>query len=62
MSKQRIRRHSLVAAVFVSIPLLAACGNPPLTYDDPNGPRNGDGLLVDPRTGISLPGQADPGI
>lgn len=44
--------------------LLASCGwgSPPGTYPDPNGPRNGEGLLVDPVTGISLPGQADPGI
>jgi hypothetical protein len=42
--------------------LLAGCTSPPGTYPDYNGPRNGDGFLIDPHTGLELPGQADPGI
>jgi hypothetical protein len=41
--------------------LLAGCVWGPGTYPDYNGPRNGDGFLVDPLTGLELPGQADPG-
>jgi hypothetical protein len=49
---------SLLWVLGLSALLLAACapGPPP----DRNGPRNGDGQLVDPRTGISLPGQPEP--
>ena len=49
---------SLLVVLGVSASLLTACapGLPP----DPNGPRNGNGQLVDPRTGISLPGQPEP--
>jgi hypothetical protein len=42
--------------------LLAGCVSAPGTYPDPNGPRNGDGLLVDPQTGVVLPGQPDVGF
>jgi hypothetical protein len=41
--------------------LLAGCVSPPGTYADTAGPRNGDGFLVDPQTGIELPGQPDNG-
>jgi hypothetical protein len=41
--------------------LVAGCSTPG-TYPDYNGPRNGDGFLIDPRTGLELPGQGDPGL
>jgi hypothetical protein len=39
--------------------LLAGCISPPGTYPDPTGPRDPKGRLVDPRTGIPLPGQGE---
>ena len=50
---------SILGILGLSALLLAACapGPPP----DPNGPRNGKGQLVDPQTGISLPGQPELG-
>jgi hypothetical protein len=41
--------------------LLAGCGivSAPGTYPDPNGPRDPKGRLVDPKTGIPLPGQGE---
>ncbi len=37
--------------------LLAGCIiSAPGTYPDPNGPRDGKDQLVDPKTGIPLPG------
>jgi hypothetical protein len=49
-------------ALASSVLFLAGCVSPPGTYPDPNGPRDGDGLLVDPQTGIVLPGQSDTGF
>jgi hypothetical protein len=40
--------------------LLASCAVPG-SYPDPTGPRDGAGMLVDPRTGIELPGTAGGG-
>jgi len=50
-------RPLLVLALCGSALLLAGCYTGP-GYD-PYGPRNGAGLLVDPRTGITLPGVDD---
>jgi len=41
--------------------VLAGCVSAPGTYPDPNGPRGGTGFLVDPNTGLTLPGQPDAG-
>ncbi len=51
------RRSVLVLALCAAALLLAGCYTGP-GYD-PYGPRNSEGLLVDPRTGITLPGQDD---
>ena len=51
------RRSVLVLALCTATLLLAGCYTGP-GYD-PYGPRNSEGLLVDPRTGITLPGQDD---
>ena len=52
-----------LAALGAALLFLNACGlgSPPGTYPDPNGPRNGDGFLVDPKTGVTLPGQPEGG-
>jgi hypothetical protein len=52
---------ALLALVLTAL-LAAGCAAPPGTYPDYNGPRNGGGFLIDPRTGLELPGQADPGL
>jgi hypothetical protein len=52
---------ALVALVLTAL-LAAGCAAPPGTYPDYDGPRNGDGFLIDPQTGLELPGQADPGL
>lgn len=57
----RFYRAALLALAAGAL-LLAGCASPPGTYPDPNGPRDGDGLLVDPQTGIVLPGQSDVGF
>jgi len=54
-------RPLFLAAMGLGVLLLAGCSATG-TYPDPWGPRNGEGLLVDPQTGIPLGGQADPGI
>jgi hypothetical protein len=61
MARASIFHRILLSALGAGILLLSGCSAPG-TYPDPNGPRNGDGLLVDPRTGITLPGQSDGGI
>jgi hypothetical protein len=60
-SKSRFHRV-LLSALGASILFLSGCVSAPGTYPDYNGPRNGDGFLIDPRTGLELPGQADPGL
>jgi hypothetical protein len=52
---------ALLALVLTAL-LAAGCAAPPGTYPDYDGPRNGDGFLIDPQTGLELPGQADPGL
>jgi hypothetical protein len=51
-----------VLALGMAAFVLGGCVSPPGTYPDQNGPRNGDGVLVDPHTGVTLPGQYDGGI
>jgi hypothetical protein len=41
--------------------LLTGCVSAPGTYPSSYGPRNGAGFLVDPQTGLELPGQPDIG-
>jgi hypothetical protein len=55
-------RTAAILALCLTALLLAGCASPPGTYPDYNGPRNGDGILTDPHTGLELPGQGDPGI
>ena len=51
-------RLAILTMLGASALLLTACASGP--RPDQNGPRNGNGQLVDPRTGISLPGQPEP--
>jgi len=60
MARGSNMRWSAPLVLGVAVLLLVGC-SPPGTYPDPNGARNGDGFLVNPRTGTELPGQADPG-
>lgn len=57
MLGQISHRSLLVFVLCGAALLLAGCYTGP-GYD-PHGPRNFEGLLVDPRTGITLPGQDD---
>jgi hypothetical protein len=41
--------------------LLAGCASSHGTYFNQFGPRNGEAMLVEPQTGVALPGQSDPG-
>ncbi len=55
----------VVIAFCAALPWLVGCAAPTVTagaYPDPQGPRNGVGALVDPRTGIALPGQNQGGV
>jgi hypothetical protein len=63
MAMRLTRRGPVAAMLGASVVLLAGCGivSRPGTYPDPNGPRNGMGLLVDPLTGVVLPGQPEGG-
>ena len=55
--KSTLCRVTMLATIL----LLAGCASPHGTYSNPYGPRNGDAMLVDPYTGVVLPGQSDPG-
>ena len=57
------RRKSGMLITLAAALLLGGCGivSKPGTYPDPNGPRNAKGALVDPKTGILLPGFWDAG-
>jgi hypothetical protein len=57
-------RFAGIAGLCAALTVLSGCGivSRPGTYVDPSGPRNGDGLLVDPQSGVPLPGQSDSGI
>jgi hypothetical protein len=52
--------RAMTVSIVVATLLLAGCISQPGTYPDPNGPRNGAGFLIDPNTGVELPGQPDP--
>jgi hypothetical protein len=54
------RRPGAVLVLGLTALLVAGCSAPG-TYPAENGPRNGAGFLVDPRTGMELPGQGNPG-
>lgn len=63
MAKHSTSLHgAAVLALALAAILLAGCVSAPGSYPDYNGPRNGDGFLIDPQTGLELPGQADPGL
>jgi hypothetical protein len=55
---------TIVLMLSASALLLGGCGivSKPGTYPDPTGPRNAKGALVDPKTGLLLPGFCDDGI
>ena len=56
----RASRSSTIAVMLGALALLlAGCISAPGTYPDPNGPRDPKGRLVDPKTGIPLPGQGE---
>jgi hypothetical protein len=55
--KSMLYRVTMLATIL----LLAGCASPNGTYSNQYGPRNGDAMLVDPHTGVALPGQSDPG-
>jgi hypothetical protein len=63
MARGSVKRAATVALCVATL-LCAGCSliSPPGSYPSADGPRNGDGFLVDPHTGVELPGQADPGI
>jgi hypothetical protein len=61
MARGSLSRAAIMLFVCLTGLLLVGC-NALGSYPDPNGPRDGDGLLVDPQTGISLPGQFDGGV
>jgi hypothetical protein len=57
------RVHFVLSLVFCAGALLVSgCVSPTGTYPNPNGPRNGNGVLVDPQTGIVLPGESEGGV
>lgn len=62
MAKVSVLRARTLLLVSASALLLASCGivSGPGTYPNANGPRDGDGFLIDPVTGAELPGQANP--
>jgi len=59
-----LSRFACMAGLCTALTVLSGCGivSRPGTYVDRSGPRDGDGLLVDPQTGVPLPGQSDSGI
>jgi hypothetical protein len=61
MARRRKLRATTALVLGAALLLLAGC-SPPGTYPDQYGPRSADGFLVDPHTGIVLPGQPDHGI
>jgi hypothetical protein len=62
MTASAMRRRTLVLVLGASVLLLSGCVSAPGTYPDPNGPRDAKGRLVDPQTGLLLPGQGEDGI
>jgi|SRR5580658_1642922 hypothetical protein len=62
MTASAMRRRMMVLVLGASVLLLGGCVSPPGTYPDPNGPRDAKGHLVDPQTGLLLPGENDGGI
>jgi hypothetical protein len=53
-----------MAGLCAAMVLLAGCGivSRPGTYPNPSGPLDGNGLRVDPQTGVVLPGQSESGF
>jgi hypothetical protein len=52
---------AILAMLGATVLLLAGCISAPGTYPDPNGPRNSMGMLIDPQTGVVMPGQSEGG-
>ena len=63
MAMRFMRSGPVTTMLGATIVLLAGCSivSQPGTYPDPNGPRDGMGALIDPRTGVVLPGQPQGG-
>jgi hypothetical protein len=64
MTGRAQRSGTMVIVLGAAALLLGGCNiiSKPGTYPDPNGPRNAKGALVDPKTGLLLPGLCDDGI
>jgi hypothetical protein len=54
-------RYATPLLVLGVIAVLAGCAVPRGSYPDPSGPRNAAGFLVDPQSGLPLPGTGDSG-
>jgi hypothetical protein len=62
MSVKFTLQGAILAMLGATALLLAGCiVSAPGTYPDPNGPRNSMGMLIDPQTGVVLPGQSEGG-
>ena len=59
MTEPALRKATMLLVLGATALLLSGCISPPGTYPDPTGPRDPKGRLVDPRTGIPLPGQGE---
>jgi hypothetical protein len=59
MTGRALRRATMMIMLGATAFLVAGCISEPGTYPDPTGPRDPKGRLVDPRTGIPLPGQGE---
>jgi hypothetical protein len=62
MATEPLFHRTILLALGATALLLAGCVSQPGTYPDPYGPRDGNGLLVDPQTGVVLPGQSQVGF
>jgi hypothetical protein len=62
MATEPLFHRAILLALGAAALLLAGCVSRPGTYPDPYGPRDGNGLLVDPQTGVVLPGQSQVGF
>jgi hypothetical protein len=65
MGRQMVARSRLpyITALGAALLVVAGCAavSPVGSYPNPDGPRNGTGFLVDPKTGVTLPGQPEAG-
>jgi hypothetical protein len=50
------RNRAAVVAALAALALLCGCAGPSSPLYGPNSPRNGAGEVVDPATGVAVPG------